>query len=169
MNLNQPLISTFKLNSDERGSFSTLFTKESLSLLNAPETYISISRTKFSFTIRGMHFQEEPYSENKLVTVLEGSITDVLIDLRALKQGKFVTHKFHLDSQRPEVLFIPRGFAHGYQTLADNTVILYALDSKYKKNATRGFSPLSDGLRELWLANPELINEVDLKWPKISL
>jgi dTDP-4-dehydrorhamnose 3,5-epimerase len=169
MNLNQPLILTFQLNSDERGSFSTPFAQESLSLLNASEAYISISRTKSAYTIRGMHFQEEPYSENKLVTVIEGSITDVLIDLRELEQGNFVTHKFHLDSQKPEVLFVPRGFAHGYQTLTDNTAIIYALDSKYEKNATRGFSPLSDGLRELWLANPELINEVDLKWPKISL
>jgi dTDP-4-dehydrorhamnose 3,5-epimerase len=169
MNLLQPILSTFQLNSDERGSFSTPFTQESLSLLNSSEAYISISRTKSAYTVRGMHFQEEPYSENKLVTVLEGSIIDVLIDLHALRQGNFVTHKFHLDSQIPQVLFIPRGFAHGYQTLADNTAILYALDSKYEKDSTQGFSPLSDGLRELWPANPELINEVDLKWPKISL
>lgn len=169
MNLNQPLILSFQLNLDERGSFSTPFSQESLSLLNVSEAYISISRTKSAYTIRGMHFQEEPYSENKLVTVLEGSIADVLIDLHALNQGKLVTHKFDLDSRRPEVLFIPRGFAHGYQTLADNTAILYALDSKYEKNATQGFSPLSDGVKELWPANPELINEVDLKWPEISL
>ena len=169
MNLTQPLISAFQFNSDERGSFSTPFTQQSLSLLNVPETYISISRTKFAYTVRGMHFQEEPYSENKLVTVLEGSIIDILIDLSALKQGRLVTHKFHLDSQKPQVLFIPRGFAHGYQTLSDNAAILYALDSKYEKNATRGYSPLSDGLRDLWSANPGMINEVDLKWPKISL
>jgi dTDP-4-dehydrorhamnose 3,5-epimerase len=169
MNLSQPFVSTFHLNSDERGSFSTPFTQKSLSLLNVSEAYVSISRSISAYTIRGMHFQEEPYSENKLVTVIEGSIIDVLVDLHALKQGDFVAYKFHLDSQKPEVLFIPRGFAHGYQTLADNTAILYALDSKYEKNATQGFSPLSDGLMELWPAKPRLINDVDLKWPKIAL
>lgn len=166
-NNDEPRISPYRRNSDDRGYFSTPFPPETLSLLNLPEAYISISRSNFAHTIRGMHFQSFPYAEAKLLTVLRGSIFDVLIDLSTLATESVRTYTFHLHEERPEVLYIPKGFAHGYQTLSKETEILYALDSKYVPGSCAGYSPLSDGIRELWPFKPSLIKEEDLMWPML--
>ena len=127
-----------------------------------------MAQTNKSHTIRGMHYQAQPFSEAKLLTVLRGSNLDILIDLRALENSQIRIHTFELAADRPEVLFIPNGFAHGYQTLSDHTQILYALDSSYQPSARRGFSPLSSEIKKLWRFEPSMIKEEDLKWPMLS-
>jgi dTDP-4-dehydrorhamnose 3,5-epimerase len=165
--ISEPRVSSYRRNSDERGYFSTPFPSDSLSLLNPTEVYISLSKTKLSHTVRGMHFQIFPHSESKLLTVLHGSIFDVLIDLSTLTSKSKKIYTFQLDQDRPEVLFIPKGFAHGYQTLSDDTEILYALDAKYEPDSCGGYSPLSDEISELWPFKPSLIKQEDLAWPML--
>jgi dTDP-4-dehydrorhamnose 3,5-epimerase len=115
-----------------------------------------------------MHYQTQPFSEAKLLTVIRGSILDILIDLNTVGDGSPTIYTFELNANRPEVLFIPKGFAHGYQTISEGTEILYALDSSYEPGSTRGFSPLSLEIKKLWPFNPTLIKEDDLKWPMLS-
>jgi dTDP-4-dehydrorhamnose 3,5-epimerase len=162
-----PHLIPYRKHGDNRGEFSTPFSPETLSLLNANEAYISVSQSRLAHTIRGMHFQLAPFSEAKILTVLRGSIFDVLIDLRNLGDGKTKLHTFQLSADRPEALFIPRGFAHGYQTLSEDTQILYALDSKYELSSCSGYSPLSKGIVELWPFKPSIVKEEDLKWPML--
>jgi len=163
----EPKIYTYQKNYDERGSFSTPFPVCTLSLLNVEELYFSVSQTLNAHTIRGMHFQESPNSEAKLLTVLHGAIFDILIDLRTLGTGSVKTHTYQLDAKTPQVLYIPRGFAHGYQTLSDDTDILYALDGKYEPLSASGFSPLSSEIQSLWPFEPSLIKQGDLQWPML--
>lgn len=163
----EPRLIPYLRHSDDRGAFSTPFSPEILSLLNIEEAYISVSQSKFEHTVRGMHYQMAPYSEAKLLSVIRGSIFDVVIDLGERENGKIKILTFELSADRPETLFIPRGFAHGYQTLEEDTQILYALDSKYDSNSCAGYSPLSNGIKELWPFKPTIIKEEDLKWPML--
>jgi dTDP-4-dehydrorhamnose 3,5-epimerase len=163
----KPLVFPYRRNSDERGFFSTPFPPDILSQLNLPEVYISISRSNFVHTIRGMHFQKHPYAEAKLLTVLRGSIFDVLIDLNDDRSDSNRIYSFQFEEDRPEVLYIPKGFAHGYQTLTADTEILYALDSRYEPDSCAGYSPLSEGIKELWPFEPSVIKQEDLLWPTL--
>jgi len=166
-NFKEPRVFAYRRNSDERGFFSTPFPPENLSLLNPSEVYISISKSNFKHTVRGMHFQKHPFAEAKLLTVLRGSIFDVLIDLSAGKSHSKRIYTYQFNEDRPEVLYIPKGFAHGYQTLAEGTEILYALDSSYDPNSCAGYSPLSVGIKELWPFEPSIIKQEDLMWPTL--
>ena len=95
----------------------------------------SISFSKKAGTIRGMHFQNFPFSQGKLINVLQGEILDVFIDLR--KDSKtFLSHGTLLMGQdNPLSLFIPRGFAHGFITLKENTLLSYKLDNAYNPDS----------------------------------
>lgn len=163
----EPCLISYRRHGDDRGDFSTPFSPKTLSMLTLNEAYISLSQSRSAHTIRGMHYQLAPFSEAKILTVLRGSIFDVLVDLRNSDNGERKVHTFELSADRPEALFIPRGFAHGYQTLSDDTQILYALDSKYDLNSCAGYSPLSRGIVELWPFKPSIIKEEDLKWPML--
>ena len=115
-----------------------------------------------------MHYQSEPYSEAKLLTVIQGSIVDVLIDLRPHSEQIQKIYRFNFTEERPEILYIPQGFAHGYQTLTNNTVILYALDAGFQPDKVNGISPLSADIMSLWPFEPSQIKPEDLKWPLLS-
>ena len=129
---------------------------------------MSVSRTKHAGTVRGLHFQMSPFAENKLLTVVSGSIFDVVVDLDdSIPLSKRI-YKYKLDSQAGQTLFIPKGFAHGFQSLSDDTTVLYSLDSEYMESATCGYSPLSSCLRELWPTAPMNIKPEDLAWPVLD-
>jgi dTDP-4-dehydrorhamnose 3,5-epimerase len=115
-----------------------------------------------------MHFQIAPFQESKLLTVVRGQIFDVLINLDSSLKTQDRIHTFEISANHNSSLFIPKGFAHGYQSLSDDTIVLYALDSKFDKSSTRGFSPLSPGIRELWPHEPINIKEGDLDWPTLD-
>jgi len=82
-------------------------------------------------TIKGFHFQRSPFSQAKLVSVIQGSILDFFIDLRK-NSHTFLDHgSIHLKEGNSNIIFLPRGFAHGYITLEDSTLINYKLDNLY--------------------------------------
>ena len=164
----KPELIPFEKKIDDRGHFSTPFGKYGLDKLTQGEIYISLSYTNFTHTVRGMHFQIQPYSEAKLLKIVQGSVFDILIDLDdSLPIAKRI-YQYELSENDNVCLYIPRGYAHGYQTLSDNVLVLYALDSMYSKFHTRGFSPISQPLNELWPAEPINIKFEDLMWPKLS-
>lgn len=166
--LERPELVPFQKNLDYRGYFSTPFTKHQINKLNRAEVYISLSSTKLAHTVRGMHFQAPPFSEAKILTVLYGSIFDIVVNLDESLPLEKRIHEFNLSEEDNLSLYIPKGFAHGYQTQSDNVLILYALDSEYSKSNLRGFSPLSKALRDLWPSPPTCIKPEDLKWPQLS-
>ena len=97
----------------------------------------SISFSEKKGTIRGMHFQESPFSQGKLINVLQGEIFDVFVDLRRDSET-FLSHgTLRIGQNNPVSLFIPRGFAHGFVTLAENTLISYKLDHSYNPESER--------------------------------
>lgn len=153
---------------DARGSFEQSFPDSAISQLRMETFYVATSWTDKKFTIRGLHYQEAPFSERKLVRVLSGSIMDVVVSLdESLPMEKRI-HVFELESRAPQLLFIPEGFAHGFQTLEDETIVLYGLDNIYAPKAAKGINPLSPGLRDLWPFRPTVMKEADLAWPNLD-
>ena len=93
--------------------------------------------------LRGLHFQKEPYSQSKLVSVSFGKILDVVVDIRKDSDNYGKYFSCVLSSQNHESLFIPRGFAHGYLTLSDSAIINYQVDNYYNPEAEDGI-PYND-------------------------
>jgi len=104
--------------------------------------------------IRGFHFQKEPHSQAKLLQVLNGKILDIVINLETKQIFKYV-----LDSKEKQLLYIPKGYAHGYGILEDNTIVSYKIDNLYNKDSENGFNPYS--LNIDWGINDPIISEKD--------
>ena len=108
--------------------------------------------------IRGFHYQEKPYQQAKLLQVLNGKIKDVLIDIRCGESyGKI--WEFNLDSNNRNLLYIPKGFAHGYSIYEDNTIVSYKTDNLYNKESEEGINPLSVNIN--WGIDNPIISDKD--------
>ena len=125
---------------DERGFFARTFCQEEVKAhgLNPRVVQCNISFNKKRGTLRGMHYQVAPCEEAKLVRCTSGAIYDVIIDLRpdssTLKQ--WIAVELTADNRR--MLYIPEGFAHGFQTLEDNTEVFYQMSEFYHPECARG-------------------------------
>lgn len=128
---------------DERGFFSRSFDEEEFKQrgLNCNFVQQNISMNKHRLTLRGMHFQRMPHSDDKLVRCTKGRLFDVAVDLRRDSPAYLKWVGFELSEQNNRQLYIPRGCAHGFLTLEDNSVIYYQVTNKY--NAFSGGA--SDG------------------------
>jgi dTDP-4-dehydrorhamnose 3,5-epimerase len=145
---------------DERGLFVKTFNKNSFNKNNLDfeirESYYSVSNKD---VIRGMHFQLKPNEHEKLVYVPKGSILDVVLDLR--KKSK--TYKQHismnLSSSNKKSIFIPKGLAHGFKSLEDNTITNYCVSTEYNSSADTGIRFNSFGFN--WQNENPIISERD--------
>ncbi len=152
---------------DNRGAFKKLFSADefkSLSLeTDFKETYYSINAKN---VIRGMHFQTPPYDHSKIIYVICGSVMDVCLDLRknSPTYGKYYEKKLSCDS--PEYLYIPKGFAHGFKSLEDNTLMHYMQTTCYAPDNDCGIRYDSFGYD--WQINKPVISERDLQHPSFS-
>jgi dTDP-4-dehydrorhamnose 3,5-epimerase len=126
-----------KISKDNRGFFLKLFTTQKANYKSFKVNQSCLSYTKKKGTIRGMHYQEYPNYEKKIVTCVKGKIFDVVLDVR--KNSKtFLKYKTYiLDAKKNNSIIVKKGFAHGYQTLQDNCWVFYNIDQKYKKNKQR--------------------------------
>lgn len=125
---------------DERGSFSRLFCRDELESagLCGQLAQASLSRNPRAGTVRGMHYQCAPHGEHKLVACVRGAVFDAVIDARrgAPTFGAFVSAELTEENRR--MLFIPPGFAHGFQTLADHSAVAYFISVPYAPASAAG-------------------------------
>ena len=121
--------------SDERGYFINLFReqdnyyKQFWGKRNIAQ--INLSESLKIGTLRGLHFQKEPYGDAKIIRCLEGKVWDVAVDLRKKSSNYRKWNAIELDSYKSNAIFIPEGFAHGFQVLAPNTKLLYIHSSPW--------------------------------------
>ena len=120
--------------SDQRGSFSRLFCDQELGLVldNRKIVQINLSKTQKRGSIRGMHFQFPPHAEMKLIRCLKGQVFDVAVDLRKDSKTFLQWYAQILSPEKNNVLVIPEGCAHGFQTLEEDTELLYIHTSHYE-------------------------------------
>jgi dTDP-4-dehydrorhamnose 3,5-epimerase len=126
---------------DKRGYFSRLYCKDQFARhgLNANFMQASISYNKKKGTFRGMHIQTPPFAEDKHVTCIGGSLVDYVIDLRRSSPTYLEWINVELSEQNGFSLYIPRGCAHGFYTLEDNTHVLYQMTQVFSAAFARGF------------------------------
>jgi dTDP-4-dehydrorhamnose 3,5-epimerase len=120
-------------NYDERGFFEKIFDKSLFASyeLNTHIDSIAISSNTSIGTLRGLHFQSPPFEEEKIVSCISGSIFDVVVDLRFDSATFCKWAAVTLESNDEQVLYLPAGVAHGFQTLEDNSSVLYGITSTY--------------------------------------
>jgi dTDP-4-dehydrorhamnose 3,5-epimerase len=125
---------------DERGFFARTFDRELLERhgLAADVIQSSVSFNERAGTLRGMHYQAEPHGEEKLVRCTRGAVLDVIVDLRPESPTYCEWLAVELDERSRRALYIPRGIAHGFQTLADSSELLYQMSTPYVPGAGRG-------------------------------
>ena len=145
MNLNKTgfsgvfLIEIEKLK-DDRGFFARTFDSNFFEDNGLISKFVqsSISYNIQKGTLRGIHYQIDPYAETKLISCINGKIFDVLIDLRPDSKTFKKWQSFELDSKHYSSLYVPEGIAHGFQTLEDNSVLSYQISNIYKPEFSRG-------------------------------
>ena len=125
---------------DNRGFLTRIFCKNEFEKINFYKEFVqeNLTLTKTKGTFRGFHYQLPPNSETKLVRCISGKVLDIVIDLR--KDSKTFLHSFsiELDSTKLNMILIPEGFAHGFQTLTDDCLMLYLHSNFYNSDYERG-------------------------------
>jgi dTDP-4-dehydrorhamnose 3,5-epimerase len=152
---------------DERGSFVRTFDAAEWTAhgLRPPTLQGNLSRNTHRGTLRGMHYQEQPYSETKLVRCSRGAIFDVVIDLRPESPTFREWFGIELSETNAQMLHIPERFAHGFLTLADASEIVYQMSAPYAPAHARGVR-WDDPLFAIeWPARPEVISQRDRSFP----
>lgn len=159
-----------ELKIDERGYFARIFCKEEFAKIGIDFNIVQINRslTKKKGTIRGMHFQKEPKAEDKIVVCVKGAIYDVAVDLRKNSKtfGQWVAEE--LTEENKKMFLIPKGFAHGFQTLTDNTEILYFMSEFYAPEYASGVRWNDPFFNIKWPIRNPILSEKDKNWPLIK-
>jgi dTDP-4-dehydrorhamnose 3,5-epimerase len=159
-----------ELQQDSRGFFARTFcTKEFKA--HGLRPIVAQCNLSFNFkkgTLRGMHYQKAPSIETKLVRCVQGGIYDVIIDLRP-NSPTYLSHLgIELTAENRRALYIPEGFAHGFQTLADDTEIFYQTGDFYAPECASGLRYDDPVLEIRWPLPVTDISEKDRSWPLIS-
>ena len=118
--------------------------------------------------IRGLHFQKDKNAQAKLIRVIQGSIIDIVVDLRPSSSTYMQSFRIELSAENKQQLFVPKGFAHGYAVISKNATVLYKVDAPYSPETEGGLSPRDPYFSFDWgipFAQQQ-INERDLNWPK---
>ena len=133
--------------SDSRGTFIKV---QPLEVLQSNLDSVAVSINSKIGTIRGLHFQIEPFAEEKIVVCIQGKIFDVVLDIRPHSKtfGKWAT--FELSPDNELQVYLPKGIAHGFQTLEPDTIIQYCLTSSFSRESAFSIDPFSD---------------IGIKWP----
>lgn len=161
-----------QIHGDNRGYFLESFRQDKLEeFLGYPVDFCQDNESKsMKGVLRGLHYQLPPYAQTKLVRVIQGSVLDVAVDIRKDSPtfGKHVSVELSADNKKQ--LFVPRGFAHGFVVLEEDTIFAYKVDSYYSPECDRGIAFDDPSLNIDWLLpEPELIlSEKDRKQPKLS-
>lgn len=158
---------------DERGFFARSFCQKEFEEhgLNPRVVQCNISYNRKKGTLRGMHYQVAPYEEAKLVSCIRGAIYDVIIDLRPNSPtycqwfAVELTAYTSLPTAPYKMLYTPEAFAHGFQTLEDNTVVFYQMSEFYHSECARGvrWDDPAFGIR--WPLSNRVISKKDLSYP----
>ena len=156
---------------DERGFFAMSWLPEEFERhgLNPRLAQCNISFNKLSGTVRGMHFQNEPHDEAKLVRCTRGAMYDVAIDLRRDSPTRCRWVAAELTSENRRMLYIPEGFAHGYQTLADETEVFYQISESYHPESAGGVRWNDPAFGIEWPLPVSLIAPRDATYPLLNL
>jgi dTDP-4-dehydrorhamnose 3,5-epimerase len=155
---------------DERGFFARSFCAREFEAcgLDATVAQCNISFNEKAGTLRGLHFQAPPYEEAKLIRCTRGAIYDVAVDIRPRSHTYLRWHTIELTPDNGKMLYIPRGFAHGFQTLTKNSEVFYVMSEFYHAEKSRGLRWDDPLLAITWPLGDPIISDKDRKHPLLS-
>ena len=144
---------------DERGHFARTWSADEFALhgLSPRLAQCSVSWNRKAGTLRGLHYQRPPHAESKLVRVTRGRIFDVVVDLRPASPTRHRWFAAELDARGGLMMYVPEGFAHGFQTLEDDTEVSYQISVPYKPESAAGLRWDDPALAIDWPAADERV------------
>lgn len=155
---------------DSRGLFARTFCKKEFSQIGFDKEFVQFNHSEnlYKGTIRGMHFQRQPYSEVKLIRCVKGRVYDVAVDLRKNSKTFLKAFSIELNEQNLRSILIPEGFAHGYQVLEDQTALIYHHSQYYTPGADSGIRYNDPALRIEWPLESVIISDKDRSYADIT-
>jgi dTDP-4-dehydrorhamnose 3,5-epimerase len=156
---------------DERGFFARTWCRQEFTAygLKAEIAQASLSFNPQQGTVRGLHFQRAPHGETKIVRCIRGAIFDAIVDLRPHSCTFLGWQGFELTADNRQALYIPEGFAHGFQTLTKDVEIAYQISAFYAPEAASGYRYDDAAFGIVWPLPVTLISERDLGWPAANV
>jgi dTDP-4-dehydrorhamnose 3,5-epimerase len=160
-----------KVIEDERGYFMESYSHKTLTENGITINFVQDNQSKSKKgVLRGLHFQNSPYAQSKLVRVLSGSILDIVVDLRKEKTtfGKHFTLEVSADNKKQ--ILVPKGFAHGFLVLSNEAEVFYKTDEFYNREADGGinFNDPAIGLTDILKGDNLILSEKDKNLPLLS-
>ena len=156
---------------DDRGFFARTFCKREFEARGLETNFVqcSISYNKKRGTLRGLHYQISPYEETKIVSCIKGSIYDVVLDLRSDSDTLRQWVAVELNDKNQRLLYIPKGCAHGFQTMEDATEVYYQISEFYHPESARGLRWDDRAFGIEWPGEADNISPRDLTFPLYEL
>jgi dTDP-4-dehydrorhamnose 3,5-epimerase len=156
---------------DDRGHFARTFCRAEFEAhgLNPNILQVNTALSKRRGTLRGMHYQDAPHAEAKLVRCIRGALFDVIVDLRPASSTYCRWFGIELTPDGGKMLYVPEGFAHGYQTLMDHTEVTYQVSASYAPQAEGGFRWDDPSVAISWpITEGVLLSAKDRAWPDFT-
>lgn len=155
---------------DERGYFFESFNEEEWNKQVGDHIHFVQDNESMSHkgVLRGLHFQKPPYSQGKLIRVVQGSVLDVAVDLRKDSKTYGEIYKVELSAENKKQLYVPEGFAHGFLTLEDNTIFSYKCTNFYNKESEGGLMWNDPFLTIDWGIEHPILSEKDKFYQEFS-
>lgn len=155
---------------DERGFFARTFCAREFEDhgLSPVVAQANVSFNHRAGTLRGLHYQVPPSAETKLVRCTRGAIHDVIVDLRPGSPTRLQHVGVELSEQNRRALYVPKGFAHGYQTLTDDAEVAYQVDEFYAPGLEQGLRHDDPALGIVWPLAVSVVSEKDAAWPLLA-
>lgn len=165
-----PVLVRRKPFADERGAFARIFCAEALARIGWPGQVAQInhSRTERAGTLRGMHYQRPPHAEAKLVVCIRGAVHDVAVDVRQDSPTRYAHVGVELSAEAGTALYIPEGFAHGFQALTDDVELIYIHSVAYSPEHETGLRHDDPALGIAWPLPVTGLSERDAGHPVIE-
>jgi dTDP-4-dehydrorhamnose 3,5-epimerase len=153
--------------SDDRGSFARTYCEKEFRTAGLPTRFVqsNVSFNRKKGTLRGMHFQRDPHPEGKLVSCFRGKIFDVALDLRPSSPTFLRWAGFELSEGNNRLLYIPPGFAHGFQTLEDDSAVSYQMTEFYYPELAGGVRWDDPAFSLRWPLDEKIISPRDRSFP----
>jgi dTDP-4-dehydrorhamnose 3,5-epimerase len=155
---------------DHRGSFARAFCKQEFAGAGIEFDILqcNLAHTNHAGVVRGLHFQEKPVEDNKLVRCVSGAVFDALVDMRVDSSTYRQVLWVKLDAVARQALFVPGGVAHGYQALVNHTEFLYLTDQYYSPGLEKGVRFDDPSIAVPWPLPPVDVAERDRNWPLLA-
>lgn len=152
---------------DERGYFARLFSQSEMRARGLVSDFVehSTAYNRHAGTVRGLHYQDAPYGETKVIRCTRGEVFDVLLDIRPDSSTYGVVFTAHLSAEKLDQLYVPEGIAHGYQSMTDDAEMHYLISAAYEPAAARGFRFDSPSLNIEWPMTVGVVSQRDRAWP----